>query len=102
MSGKEQTSRRIVINIISVESAHDENGPGIVARVRKVLDFEMTIAEWIGTALMLAVPYLAVGVLWACLHTEHLKGGDWVHRVVLIVGTIASWPGLLVSGTYLA
>ena len=25
----------------------------------------MTIAEWIGTAVMLAVPYPAVGVLWA-------------------------------------
>ena len=28
----------------------------------------MTIAEWIGTAVMLAVPYLVVGVLWSLTH----------------------------------
>jgi hypothetical protein len=56
--------------------------------VRQVLSFEMTIAEWIGTAAMLAAPYLAVGVLWALL------GGGW--RAVLW------WPVLLVSAVCLA
>ena len=47
----------------------------------------MTIAEWIGTAAMLAAPYLTVGVLWALL------GGDW--RALLW------WPALLVSAVCL-
>jgi hypothetical protein len=74
----------------------------MLAAMRKVLSFQMTIAEWIGTAVLLAIPYLAVGVVWASFHTEHLNGTGWAHRIVLILGTIASWPALLISGTYLA
>lgn len=74
----------------------------MLAPMRKVLSFQMTIAEWIGTAVLLAIPYLGIGVVWALFHTEHLKGTGWANRVVLILGTIASWPGLLISGTYLA
>ncbi|MDT5095641.1 MAG: hypothetical protein QOH60_5004 [Mycobacterium sp.] len=60
----------------------------------------MTIAEWVGTAVMLAVPYLAVGVVWALFHTEHLRAASGFHQAVLIAGTIASWPTLLISGTH--
>jgi hypothetical protein len=52
--------------------------------VRRVLSFEMTIAEWVGTAVMLAVPYLAVGVLWSLIDHGHL-------------GSIVWWPVRLVS-----
>jgi hypothetical protein len=68
----------MVINIIVVLSA-----------LNKVLSFEMTMAEWIGTAAMLAVPYLAVGVLWALLGSGGLKA-------------IVFWPALLVSSVCLA
>jgi len=59
----------------------------MLSALRQVLSFEMTIAEWIGTAAMLAAPYLTVGVLWALL------GGDW--RALLW------WPALLVSAVCL-
>jgi hypothetical protein len=77
----------------------DEDGK--LTTVRKVLTFQMTIAEWIGTAVMLAVPYLAIGVVWAFFTTEHLNGAAWADRIVPILGTIASWPALLISGTYM-
>jgi hypothetical protein len=48
----------------------------VFSAVRKILSFEMTIAEWIGTAILLAIPYLVVGVL---------------------LGSIVSWPVLLFS-----
>jgi hypothetical protein len=79
----------------------DDEG-GKLPRVQRVLRFDMTIAEWIGTAIMLAVPYVVVGVVWAFFTTEHLEGMGWVERIVPLLGTIASWPGLLISGTYLA
>jgi hypothetical protein len=53
------------------------------------LSFEMTIAEWIGAAAMLAGPYLAVGLLWAVF-----ASGGW--RAVLF------WPALLASAVCLA
>ncbi|HTH87556.1 hypothetical protein [Mycobacterium sp.] len=49
----------------------------------------MTIAEWIGTAVMLAVPYLAIGVLWALTHAGDVRAIVW-------------WPVMLVSTVCLA
>ena len=69
--------------------------------LRKVLSLQMTIAEWIGTAVMLGVPYLAIGVGWLAFHTDHLNDGGAVHRVVLVLATIASWPVLLVANVCL-
>jgi len=57
--------------------------------LRRILSFEMTIAEWIGTAAMLAVPYLVIGVLWALTHT-------WSFASILF------WPALVASTVCLA
>ena len=57
----------------------------------------MTIAEWIGTAILVAIPYLAVGVIWSATHTEHLGGMAGVDRAVSFLGAIVSWPVLLLS-----
>jgi hypothetical protein len=56
----------------------------MLTAVRRVLSFEMTIAEWIGTAAMLAAPYPVIGVLWALLDS-----GGW--------RSIVFWPARLVS-----
>ena len=61
----------------------------MLTTLRRVLSFEMTIAEWIGLALMLAVPYLAVGVVWSLAHSRHL-------------GSIVWWPVQLVTAVCLA
>ncbi|HET7668751.1 MAG TPA: hypothetical protein VFK56_22350 [Mycobacterium sp.] len=61
----------------------------MLSAVRRVLSFEMTIAEWLGTAAMLAVRYLAIGLLWALT-----PGGD--------VRSILWWPVMLVSTVCLA
>ncbi len=57
--------------------------------LRRVLSFEMTIAEWIGLAAMLAVPYLAVGVLWALIDSGGIRAIVW-------------WPVRVVSMVCLA
>jgi hypothetical protein len=49
----------------------------MLSTLRRILSFEMTIAEWIGTGLMLAVPYLVVGVLWALTHNGRLASIVW-------------------------
>ena len=73
------------------------NISGVLTAVRKVLNFEMTIAEWIGTAILAAVPYLAAGLIWSATHTAHLSGLSGIDRVVSFLGAIVSWPVLLVS-----
>jgi hypothetical protein len=68
----------------------------MLSTLKQVMSFEMTIAEWIGTAVMLAAPYLVIGVLWTATHTEQLdgRGAAWW---VQILGSIACWPALLFS-----
>ncbi|MDT5011765.1 MAG: hypothetical protein QOH57_3382 [Mycobacterium sp.] len=75
---------------------------GMLATVRKIMGFQMTIAEWFGTAVMLLVPYLTIGVVWTLFHTEHFRDTEGVQRIVWILGSVASWPALLISGTYFA
>jgi hypothetical protein len=62
----------------------------MLTALRRVLSFEMTIAEWIGTAAMLAVPYLLVGAVWALTHTGSVPG------------SIVWWPVHLLSTACLA
>jgi hypothetical protein len=69
----------------------------VIAALRKILGYQMTIAEWIGVALILAVPYLIVGAIWSSTHTEHLGGLHGADLVVSFLGAIVSWPALLVS-----
>lgn len=67
----------------------------MLTAVRKILGFQMTIAEWIGTAVILAVPYLLIGLVWSLTHTSHLAGMDGADAVVSFLGSIVSLPVLL-------
>lgn len=81
---------------------------GVLTAAKKVLRFEMTVAEWIGTAVILAVPYLVVGMVWTAIgggyagddavgHAADHLGGQGYSRVLSVLGSIVSWPVLLVS-----
>lgn len=69
----------------------------VLATLRKFFAFEMTIAEWIGTAILALLPYLVIGVIWAATHTEHLAALSGIDRTVSFLGSIVSWPVLLFS-----
>jgi hypothetical protein len=74
----------------------------VLASLRKFLVFEMTIAEWIGTAILAAIPYLVIGVIWSATHTGHLDGLSGIDRTVSLLGSIVSWPVLLFSDVCMA
>ena len=74
----------------------------VLASLRKFLVFEMTIAEWIGTAILAAIPYLVIGVIWSATHSGHLDGLSGVDRTVSLLGSIVSWPVLLFSDVCMA
>ena len=73
------------------------NIKAVLAGLRKFFGFEMTIAEWMGTAILAAIPYLVVGVIWSATHTGHLGGMAGVDRAVSFLGAVVSWPVLLLS-----
>jgi hypothetical protein len=74
----------------------------VLATLRKIFDFEMTIAEWLGTAVLAAIPYLVIGVIWSMTHTDHLSDMTDIDRAVSFLGSIVSWPVLLFSDVCMA
>lgn len=73
----------------------------MVSAVKKVLSFEMTIAEWIGTALILAAPYVVIGIAWTVFHLGELDGRG-VGWLIQLIGSIAFWPALVFSAVCVA
>jgi hypothetical protein len=69
----------------------------MLAVVRRIMSYEMTIAEWIGTALIVLAPYLVIGIVWAATPPAHLSHTHGLDRIVSTVGTIAAWPVLLLT-----
>jgi hypothetical protein len=69
----------------------------VINKLRQILSYELTVAEWIGLALVLGTPYLIVGVIWSSTHTDHLHSMHGPDLVVSFLGSIASWPVLLFS-----
>lgn len=69
----------------------------MLTTVRKILSYQMTIAEWLGLAIILGVPYLIVGTIWSFTHTDHLQQMQGVDLAVSFLGSIVSWPVLLFS-----
>lgn len=51
--------------------------------VRRILGYEMQISEWIGLAILLAIPYLVIGLVWAVTHSGPF------------IGSVLAWPLLL-------
>lgn len=73
----------------------------MLEKIRKVLGFQLTIAELIGLGLIAGIPYLLVGVIWSTTHTEHLRQMHGADLVVSFLGSIVSWPVLLFANVYM-
>jgi NADH:ubiquinone oxidoreductase subunit 4 (subunit M) len=67
----------------------------MLEKVRKVLDFHITIGQLMAIGLIIGIPYLAVGTVWSTTHTEHLHQLHGVDLTVSFLGSIVSWPVLL-------
>ena len=67
----------------------------MLARFRRLMDFELSLAELIGFGVILAGPYLLIGLVWACTHAHSVDGLRGVELLVSVMGSIALWPALL-------
>jgi uncharacterized membrane protein SirB2 len=74
----------------------------VLATLKKLFAFEMTIAEWIGTAILALILYLVIGVSWAATHADHLGALSGIDRAVSFLGSAVSWPVLLFSDVCMA
>ncbi len=64
---------------------------------RKVLSYEMSVAEFIGLVILVAIPYGLIGVIWTLTHTSHLSDMEGVDLVISFLGSIVCWPVLTFS-----
>jgi NADH:ubiquinone oxidoreductase subunit 4 (subunit M) len=69
----------------------------MLVTIRRILGFQLTIAELIGLGLIVGTPYLLVGIIWSTTHTAQLQHLHGVDLVVSFLGSIVSWPVLLFS-----
>lgn len=69
----------------------------MLEKIRRILGFQLTIAELIGLALIIGTPYLLVGTIWSMTHTTQLQPLHGADLVVSFLGSIVSWPVLLFS-----
>jgi NADH:ubiquinone oxidoreductase subunit 4 (subunit M) len=73
----------------------------VLTRLRHLVDLQLSIAELIGTGLLLATPYLIMGVVWSSTHTEPLQQMGGVDLLVSLLGSIVLWPVLLLANACL-
>lgn len=69
----------------------------MVSVLRRIMEYEMTIAEWIGIAVLVGIPHVALGIVWTVLQPQHLAGVDGFQKAAALVGGIVFWPVLLVA-----
>jgi hypothetical protein len=67
----------------------------MLTRLRRLMDFELSLAEFIGVGVILAGPYLLIGLVWTCTHAHSIDGLRGVELLVSVMGSIALWPALL-------
>jgi hypothetical protein len=73
----------------------------MLSRIRVLFDVELSIAELIGVGLLLAGPYLLIGLIWSSTHAQSLHGMHGVELSVALLGSIVLWPTLLVANVCL-
>ncbi|KLO29429.1 membrane protein [Mycolicibacter heraklionensis] len=69
----------------------------MVDGIGRLLSYRMSVGELIGLGLILGTPYLIIGLIWSLTHTAHLHDLQGLDLVVSFLGSIVSWPVLLVS-----
>jgi hypothetical protein len=75
----------------------DVNIVDMLGTLRRLLGFQVTIGELVVVALVLGTPYLIVGLIWSSTHTEHLQRMTGADLAMSYLGSIVSWPVLLVT-----
>jgi len=63
--------------------------------LRNLLRAEMTVAEWLGAAVLLNIPYVVVGVAWSVFNADRLAGLEGPRLVGSLVVGVVCWPVLL-------
>ncbi|WP_040798714.1 hypothetical protein [Nocardia higoensis] len=67
----------------------------MLKKLDRIFSYEMKVSEFLGTLIILAIPYGLVGVVWTLTHTSHLREMHGIDVIVSFLGSIVCWPVLI-------
>ena len=69
----------------------------MLEKLDRILGYEMKVSEFLGTLIIIGVPYGLIGLIWTLTHTGHLRAMHGLDLVVSFLGSIVCWPVLTFS-----
>lgn len=69
----------------------------MLKKLDRIFSYEMKVSEFIGTLIILAIPYGLIGVIWSVTHTSHLRDMHGIDVIISFLGSIVCWPVLIFS-----
>ncbi|MFC9996195.1 hypothetical protein [Nocardia sp. NPDC127526] len=69
----------------------------MLQRLDRILSYEMKVSEFLGTLILIGIPYGLVGLIWTLTHTSHLKQMNGLDVIISFLGSIVCWPVLTFS-----
>ncbi|MBH0780940.1 hypothetical protein [Nocardia bovistercoris] len=69
----------------------------MLAKLDRIFSYEMKVSEFIGTLILIGIPYGLIGSVWTLTHTAHLKDMHGIDVVISFLGSIVCWPVLTFS-----
>ncbi|WP_372448190.1 hypothetical protein [[Mycobacterium] fortunisiensis] len=69
--------------------------------LRTVFDRQVSIRQLfylaVTAGVIVGLPYLIVGVIWASMHADHLRTLSGADQLFSILGEVVAWPVLLIA-----
>lgn len=65
--------------------------------IREILNTKLSVWQLLVLGLVLGVPYVVIGLIWALTHTEHHEGLGLIDKAASFAAKVALWPMLIVA-----
>ncbi|MFI5714312.1 hypothetical protein [Nocardia sp. NPDC051750] len=69
----------------------------MLKRLDRLFSYEMKVSEFLGTLIILGIPYGLIGIVWTLTHTSHLREMHGLDVIISFLGSIVCWPVLTFS-----
>lgn len=69
----------------------------MLKRLDRLFSYEMKVSEFLGTFIILGIPYGMIGIVWSLTHTSHLRELHGLDVIISFLGSIVCWPVLTFS-----
>ncbi|MUM23627.1 hypothetical protein FZI91_18260 [Mycobacterium sp. CBMA271] len=69
--------------------------------IKDLLDRRLSIRQLVYLVIVVGVPYLVIGLIWAMTHRGHLEQLTGLDKLFSMLGEIVAWPVLIIANVYL-